>query len=151
MTDLLERIMKLLRLAASHDGEEARTAAHVAAKLIIEHQVLLQLPERLATRTAIPFEDILSSIFDMSGLKEAADEIKKKEKLRADEIRRASKNNTVDRSRSKSKGSLSWQKMTSRHAGICKICGKSIERNEIIYWRKGHGANHIVCYESKKL
>lgn len=71
MSNVLERIQKLLVLA-SGDDEEARTAAHVAAKLIREHHVTLSLPAPRAGNTGSVgtpegYED-LAAIYNMMGV-----------------------------------------------------------------------------------
>lgn len=48
MTDVLDRVKKLLALATSPFPEEARTAAFKAAQLIKEHKIELRLPGPVA-------------------------------------------------------------------------------------------------------
>lgn len=54
MSDPLERVGKLLALAADSDSEEARTAAHKAAKLIREHGFKLVDPSTHAPSSGEP-------------------------------------------------------------------------------------------------
>jgi hypothetical protein len=46
MSTLLERVQRLLALAASPNENEARNAAILAARLIREHRIVLSLPAR---------------------------------------------------------------------------------------------------------
>lgn len=65
MSRVLKQIRTLLALAAG-DGEEARTAAHIAAKLIREHGVTLSMPSHAVSDEDVPagYED-LAPIFNM--------------------------------------------------------------------------------------
>ncbi len=67
MSKVLERIQKLLALAAG-DGEEARTAAHMAAKMIREHHVTLSIPAYRVGSGGVPegYED-LAAVYNMMG------------------------------------------------------------------------------------
>jgi hypothetical protein len=67
MSKVLGRIQKLLALA-SGDDEEARTAAHMAAKLIREHKVVLSLPgKQPGSHMPAGYED-LAVIYNMMGV-----------------------------------------------------------------------------------
>ena len=55
MTDVLDRVKKLLALATSPFPEEARTAAFKAAQLIKEHKIELHLPGTSAGAAAPPW------------------------------------------------------------------------------------------------
>lgn len=46
---------------------------------------------------------------------------------------------------------MSWRKMPMKFPGICVVCKKKIEINEIGMWAKGLGVKHVACAEVLEL
>jgi hypothetical protein len=46
---------------------------------------------------------------------------------------------------------MSWRKISMKFPGICIVCKKKIEINEIGLWAKGEGVKHEKCAEIKEL
>lgn len=61
-----EKVRKLLTLATKGTGEESRTAAHVAAKLIVEYQLLddAGAPARTHSELRVISQRLLSAFLD---------------------------------------------------------------------------------------
>ena len=46
---------------------------------------------------------------------------------------------------------MSWRKMPMKFSGICVVCKKKIEINEVGLWAKGLGVKHLACAEVSEL
>jgi hypothetical protein len=46
---------------------------------------------------------------------------------------------------------MSWRKIPMKFPGICIICNKKIEVNELGLWAKGLGVKHEQCAQVKEL
>ena len=46
---------------------------------------------------------------------------------------------------------MSWRKMPMKFPGICVVCKKKIEINEVGFWAKGLGVKHLTCAEVVEL
>ncbi|MFB5597724.1 MAG: hypothetical protein ACE5RJ_01730 [Nitrosopumilaceae archaeon] len=46
---------------------------------------------------------------------------------------------------------MSWRKITMKFPGMCIVCNKKIDSNEIGLWAKGVGVKHERCAEINEL
>ncbi|HSD05310.1 MAG TPA: hypothetical protein VLB45_06130 [Nitrosopumilaceae archaeon] len=46
---------------------------------------------------------------------------------------------------------MSWRKMPMKFSGMCVVCKKKIEINEVGLWAKGLGVKHLTCAEVLEL
>lgn len=60
MVTILEKVSKLLTMATRGEGEEARTAALIAARLIVENNLLAPVYE--PPRTAVELKDVVDEL-----------------------------------------------------------------------------------------
>ena len=46
---------------------------------------------------------------------------------------------------------MSWRAIPMKFPGVCLVCKKKIEVNEIALWAKGYGVKHQACAEIAQL
>lgn len=169
MADTLDRIKKLLALSASPNIEEARSASHKAAKLILEHQVVLRMPIG-------GFEDgLLSSVFtNMANevRRQTQYDIQYEESIRQEvERRREADARGVqaqyERNSKPAPGSTpetsahvrnprasgrkkadppSWHKTVATRITTCGLCEQLIKSQDAMFYRKGDRPRHPICH-----
>ena len=158
--DVLDRFKKLLAMASSPVEEEARTASHMAVKLIIEHKLEVRLPGAAARpnmqQSADTWRDILRQAEEKAKAAAAEQMRRKAEAARGPGrwVPRADGRNVwvdewpdkppvqkakVSQTRSK-RFSEDPVKITLKHPGHCKECGEVITSGSEGLWMKGIGS-----------
>ena len=46
-------------------------------------------------------------------------------------------------------GDPGWVRIYSQYDGFCRVCKEDFTVGTLIYWKKGHGARHAQCHETK--
>ncbi|HEX9135644.1 MAG TPA: DUF2786 domain-containing protein [Nitrospirota bacterium] len=170
---ILDRIQKLLALAKSSEIEEARSASHRAALLILEHGVVLRLP---GEESSFPrsFEDAFASVWEAiksdpeaEVIRRAAEEAKvARNRARGasiedleDHVREAQRRTgvysdvfrTPSGRQSAPTKPVRWKAILARKKGLCGICGVTFDRGSKIFWApRGWGARHDKCHQHQE-
>lgn len=154
---VLERILKLVQLSASSNENEARNASLQACKLILEHKIVLALPNQ--SSSGIPGTNVSSSVGGSTGSADPdprdwvqwnakgngprptrshgfAETLFGREA--ADRIRNAGRR--VD----KAAGEDGPQTITAPQDGTCRDCGEEYKRGDRVWYRRGKGAVHTM-------
>jgi Protein of unknown function (DUF2786) len=128
MASVLERVQKLLALAASPNAHEARNAAYLAAKLIREHDLELREPPARPRRP--------SPAPRRSTPKETS--------VRAPH----SANRTASSKRGVHAVKEAPARIESPLGGDCIACGKRYRAGADIFWLDSEGGFHSACFDA---
>ncbi|MGO8999657.1 MAG: DUF2786 domain-containing protein [Polyangiaceae bacterium] len=128
MPSILDRVHKLLALAASPNANEARNAAYLAAKLIREHRLELREPAGGARRPT------------PSGRKATPEPTRVKTP-------------PPKRKSHSSKGGVHAvrevpTRITSPLGGDCVVCGKRYRAGSEVFWSDAEGGLHPACIDA---
>jgi hypothetical protein len=140
MTSVLERVRKLIALAASPNVEEARSAAFLACSLIREHSMALSMPaeegrfQKINDVTKDPFSDFFGSTAGKAPRPITAEDLQRNKPPRAPPVQPKGKRRRGKRS--------PVVKLTNRYPMQCRGCGVSVPVGATIYWRDRLGS---VC------
>jgi uncharacterized protein DUF2786 len=127
MASVLERIQKLLALAASPNANEARNAAYLAAKLIREHGIELQEPPAPPRR---------------------ASPAPRRSTPREPAVRTTPHpKRTVSSKRGVHAVKEVPARIESPLGGDCIVCGKRYRSGSEIFWLDAEGGFHPACFD----
>jgi uncharacterized protein DUF2786 len=133
MADVLDKIRKLMALAASPNENEARTAALLAVKLMGEHKVELRLP--VAARQSSAF---LDSFWDDFLGKDAH------ARYRDQYAERPPRSPYKDL-----RSTVQWDPFAvddrKSYTRNCVVCGKDFTSADRVVWSTRYGTAHLAC------
>jgi hypothetical protein len=129
---VLEKVIKLLALAASPNEHEARTAAVMAAKLIRQHKLVLSLPPttpRPAKGTS-PYPGPRGSPSPAGPRSSPTPGGRKKSSRRG--VKQVAD---------------PPERITSPLGGDCVRCGEHYRAGSTVYWFASGGGMHVRCFQ----
>lgn len=126
MSTVVERVEKLIALAASPHLEEARSAAFKAAELIREHKLVVR-------------DAHTNDAYVYKTTNEAA---RRHAESLAEMMRRAQAKPRPDAYKTETP---IWRAIRSRWVGRCKACSDYYKAGESVYWNASVGTIHAAC------
>ncbi len=139
----LDRINKLIALAGSSNEHEARNAAVQACKMILQHKIVLALPE--GTRSRPPFVPPVRNVRTPGGASSQPFDMRNGTPVDLgtlfDGLFGKEAGNTFRQATQKSPEAYT---MDAPQEGTCRDCGEGFGRGDRIWYRRGVGAVHAM-------